>query len=122
MRPKIGGHGRKAGENKFGNRCRYAAYQRIFIVEDIHVDVAIIGVHRGLDGIANVVEPLSIIENSSGGVWMRIAGQVSVYDPYQRPASVITRYGSGSQVMNSASWLKRSGTRCRIIIRLSGVN
>ncbi len=57
--------------------------ERISAVEDIHVHIAVVGIHGRLDGIADVIESRPTGKGQGPRIRMRFAGGVAVDNPHQ---------------------------------------
>ena len=82
MPAQIGGH-RRGRLKERGEQIPVGLEQRIFRVEDVEMDGAVVSVDGGLDGVANVVDRADAVQIDAFRVRMHARRHVAIDDPDQ---------------------------------------
>src|SRR5579863_3201673 len=77
---EVGGHGGGRLE-EMGKEVAVGAQHRVFFVEDVKMDGAVIGVDGGLDGVANVIHIAGAFDSDAAGIGMAVGGHVAIDHP-----------------------------------------
>ncbi len=82
VRPQIRRHFR-FGAEQLREQALVGADQRIVGREDVEMRFAVVGVHRGLHGVADVIDAPQISQIDGARIGMRIGCRIAIHHPHQ---------------------------------------